>query len=111
MPNSRMNLWHYPVAPEGMLFVALHIIKKYAYAGHGEADSFDQITTLPSLQTALEQHRDKMAKRIRTVDALDKLLLYPFYIGRHEHNGRSCEFHELPIPGLIRAVGPHFAYR
>ena len=105
MPNSRMDLWQHPVAPEGVLLAALHIIRNYAYAGHGEADSFDQMATLPSLQTALEQHRDKMAKQIRTVYVLEKLLLQPFDLGRHEHNGRAREFHELPIPRLIGAVG------
>ena len=101
-----MDLWHHPVAPDGVLLVALHIIKNYAYAGHREADSFDKMATLPSLQAALEQHRDQMAKQIRTVYALEMFFLHPFDLGRHEHNGRTRELHELPILRLIKAIGP-----
>ena len=64
------------------------------------------MTTLPSLQTALEQHRDQMAKRIRTVYALEKFCNYPFNLGRREYNGRSRLLHELLIPTLITVVGP-----
>ena len=38
------NLWHYPAKHEGMLFVALHNITHYAYAGHGETDAFNHLT-------------------------------------------------------------------
>ena len=72
MTMKRTNLWHHPAKPEGMLFVALHIITHFAYAGHGEADSFHHLTTCPSLQTALGQTTNWMTKRLRTVYALEK---------------------------------------
>ena len=55
---KRTNLWHHPAKLEGMLFVALHFIKHYADAGHGEADSFNHLTACPNLQAAFSQKED-----------------------------------------------------
>ena len=73
MPTSRMSAWRHPTAPEGVLFVALHIIEHYAYAGHGEIDSFDHLADTPSIQAAIETTLRQMKLRSRTVFTLEKL--------------------------------------
>ena len=106
MPNSRMLQWQHPTAPEGVLIVALHIIEHHAYAGHGDTDSSDALADTPSLRDAIETRLLHMTHRSRVVFALEKLLALPFDLGRHEHNGRYREFHEIPIPLLIGTLEP-----
>ena len=104
MPNSRMELWRHPVAPAGVLLVALHIIKHYAYAGHGEFDSFDQMATLPSLQTALENHRGQMSFETEQCllwrnSYVIRLSLVAMSTTRGHVN--SMSFRLLDLPGLL----------
>ena len=86
--------------------MAPFIIQNYAYAGHGEDDAYGHMADCTTLQTSLDQRRDSMAKRLRTVFALEKLYVYPFDLGRHEHNGKSRMLHEILIHTLIKAIGP-----
>ena len=53
MPHSRMLEWQHPMALEGVLIVALHIIEHHAYAGHGDTVSFDALADTPSLRDAI----------------------------------------------------------
>ena len=106
MTGKRTTHWQFPTKPEGALLVALFIMENYAYAGHGESDSFDHMADWPTLQAALDQRKDEILKHIRTVYTLEKLCDYPFDSGRHAHNGRSRLLQELLIPTLITAVGP-----
>ena len=62
MTAKRTNLWHHPTKPEGMLFVARFIIKHYAYAGYGEADSFSHMADCPNLQTSISHMEERMSK-------------------------------------------------
>ena len=85
MTAKRTSLWHHPAKPEGALHVAVFIMQNYAYAGHGEIDSFDHMADCATLQTSLDQRKDLMLRRLRTVHALEKFCAYPFDLGRHEH--------------------------
>ena len=71
MTAKRTTLWHHPAKPDGALLVALLIMQNYAYAGHGEIDSFDHMDDCATLQTSLDQRKDLMLKRLRTVYALE----------------------------------------
>ena len=59
-----------------------------------------------TLQAAIDQKKEEMWLRLRTVNALETFCKYPFYLGRHASTGRSRQIHELLIPTLMTAVGP-----